>query len=296
MPFDDFAEHRPEVRGQPQVAAFIQLMVAEPRPFAVHFSALHRPAHHKHAVGVTVVGAAIPVFVRGAPEFRHGDEHDVLHAVAHVSMERRQTLSQIAQEVRKLALRAALVDVVVPAAAIHEHHFHADIGLEELSDLLQALAQTALGIFRAVFRLELRGIGLAQHINRFEGFGSGAAQRLVHRLRVKGLEPAFNNRRLRDHLKLSYVRQSDSRRRPAQHPRQTRAHGHGAERRSIRLGQVLQRAVQPAIFGGLHSRRARLHEILRVEVRPRRVRRARRVHDGELLLVKQRLERRETRM
>ena len=93
---------------------------------------------------MAVIGAAIAVLVRGAAEFRHADEHDVAHAVAHVLMERRDSLPQIAQQIRKLALHAAFVDVMVPAAAIEERDFQADIRFEQLGNFLQALAEAAL--------------------------------------------------------------------------------------------------------------------------------------------------------
>src|SRR2546430_7634005 len=54
---------------------------------------------------------------------------------------------------RELALYAAFVHVIVPAAAIDEKNFHADVRFEELSDLLQTLAKPAGGILRAIFRL-----------------------------------------------------------------------------------------------------------------------------------------------
>ena len=43
--------------------------------------------------------------------------------------------------VGELALRRALVDVRVPAAEVGERHLEADVGLRELRDLLQRLAE-----------------------------------------------------------------------------------------------------------------------------------------------------------
>ena len=81
-----------------------------------------------------------------------------------------------------------------------------------------------------------------------------------------------------------------------QHARKIWTHGHSAERRSIFLRNGFERAVQPAVFRGLQARRAGFHEVLRVEVRACEIGRARRVHDGELVLVKERLERSKARM
>ena len=57
-----------------------------------------------------------------------------------------------------------------------------------------------------------------------------------------------------------------------------------------------QRAIHPAILRGLAAGRAGLHVVLRVEVRARRVGRTDGIDDREMLLVEQRLERRERRM
>src|SRR5207302_10462373 len=57
-----------------------------------------------------------------------------------------------------------------------------------------------------------------------------------------------------------------------------------------------ERAVQPAFFSRFQSRRARLHEVLRVKVRARRIGRAGGVHDRKLVLVKERLERSKARV
>jgi hypothetical protein len=58
----------------------------------------------------------------------------------------------------------------------------------------------------------------------------------------------------------------------------------------------VQRTIEPAIFRGLHPRRARFHEILGVEVRAGGIGRTGRVHDRQVPLLPQRLERRERRM
>ena len=66
--------------------------------------------------------------------------------------EGRQRLAELAQQVGKLALGGALahfVDVVVPAADIGERHLHADVGFDQLRDLLQAVAEAAARDTRA---------------------------------------------------------------------------------------------------------------------------------------------------
>ena len=136
-------------------------MIVQAGPSAVDLTALHVAAHDEHAIRVSVVGAAIAVFLGGAPELAHGHDDDILHASAHVLMKRRKALAEILQQIRELALHSAFVDVIVPAAAIDEKNFHADVRFEQLPNLLQTLAQPAGRILRAVFRLILGGIGLA---------------------------------------------------------------------------------------------------------------------------------------
>ena len=94
---NDLPKHGPEIGSQGEVAAFVEVVGAESRPFAVDFAALHRAAQHKHAVRVAVIGAAIAVFVRGAAELRHGDDDDVVHAVAHVLRESGERLPKVPQ-------------------------------------------------------------------------------------------------------------------------------------------------------------------------------------------------------
>ncbi len=106
---------------------------------------------HEHAVGVAVIGAAVAVFVRGAAEFGHRHDDDVFHAVAHVLRKRRHGLAQIAQQIRELALRAAFVDVVVPAARIDERDFEADVGLVEAAPPVASSGPTRLFGYIAPF-------------------------------------------------------------------------------------------------------------------------------------------------
>src|ERR1700733_8345134 len=54
---------------------------------------------------------------------------------------------------------------------------------------------------------------------------------------------------------------------------------------------MMDRAIEPSIFRDLHARRTGLHEILRVEVRARRVGRPSRVHNRQMPLLPERLKR-----
>ena len=116
---------------------------------------------------------------------------------------------------------------------------------------------------------------------------AGAPKRLVHSLRVQRLEAAFNGGR-RANTKLLDVGQRDRRSSPRKVQRQVRAHGDRAKRRRVGLRGSLQRAIEPAIVGSLHSRRSRFHVVLGVEMRTCDIGRARRMNDGQFLLLKER--------
>ena len=70
-------QSRSEIRGQHQVAPLIELVILKPGPFAVDVAALNVAAHHEHAVRVSVIGAAVAVFMCGAAEFAHGHKNNV---------------------------------------------------------------------------------------------------------------------------------------------------------------------------------------------------------------------------
>ena len=187
---------------------------------------------------MAVIGAAVAVLVRGAAEFGHADEHYVAHAVAHVLMKRSDSLPKVAEQVRKLALHAAFVDVMIPAAAIEECDFQADVRLEQLRDFLEALAKAALGILRAVFRLVCVRIDFFQLIHGFESFRADAAQRAIHRLGVHRFETAFGGQLRPIHFELLQVRNRNRGSGALQRARQVRAESYRAERRRFSSGIV----------------------------------------------------------
>ena len=85
-------------------------------------------------------------------------------------------------------MRAAFIDVVVPASDIGEGHLHAEIRLDQLRQLLQAVAEVSLGIVRIGRRRVVRGIDGLQRLDRVEGFLAGAVQHGVDRVIVHGFE------------------------------------------------------------------------------------------------------------
>ncbi len=132
---DGLANHVPEVRGQGQVTAFIELGLIEAGPAAVDFAAFHRTAQDEHHVGVAVVGAAVAVFARGAAELRHGDDYRVFAEIAKIGPEGGERLREVGEHVGKLAFDRAFIDVVVPSADVGKGDLHAEIGFDQLREL-----------------------------------------------------------------------------------------------------------------------------------------------------------------
>ncbi len=136
-----FAKDAAEIGRHGQIAVFIKLFGREAGPFAQHVATVDFVADGKEARRVAMIGAAVAVLPRGASEFAHRQNRDIGHAVAQIEVKRFESRSELIQAPRQLALRTALIDVRVPAAALGERDFDADIGLNELRDLLQRIAQ-----------------------------------------------------------------------------------------------------------------------------------------------------------
>ena len=145
---DHFAEHLAEIRGDRQVAAFVELLVVEAGPAAVDLAALHVAAEHKHGVGVAVVGAAGAVLARGAAELRHGDERDVLRVVAQVAPEGGDAGGESREPVGELAVYAALVLMGVPAADSVKAASTPRLALSSCAICLMLLPNSDVGIIR----------------------------------------------------------------------------------------------------------------------------------------------------
>src|SRR4029077_9254788 len=231
MLLNDLAEDAAKVGGDGEVAPLIKLAVVQTRPFRIDLATLDVATHHEHAVGVAVVGATVAVLVRGAAELRHAEEDDVRHLVAHVLMERGEALAEVAQQIRKLALHAAFVYVMVPAAAIEESDLEADVRFDELGNFHEALPVTALRILRAVRGLIIVGMEFLQAVNRFEGFLADAVHGLIHGLRVHRFKAAFDGLLRAGHAELAQIRQRHRGRGALEGSRQVWPKGNGAEGR-----------------------------------------------------------------
>ena len=83
-----------------------------------------------------MVGAAVAVLPRRAAELRHGQDHDIVHAVAKIAGKMPQGLAEFSKPVGQLAGGAAFVGMGVPAADLGEGDFQPDIGFDQPGDLL----------------------------------------------------------------------------------------------------------------------------------------------------------------
>ena len=108
---------------------------------------------------MSVVGAAVAVLADRPPEFGHGQDDHVAHAITQVAIERGQGKTELAQPRGQLAFARALIHMRVPAAAIGERDLQPYVGFDQLRDLQQGSAQAARRILRAISGTVLRGVG-----------------------------------------------------------------------------------------------------------------------------------------
>ena len=145
---------------------------------------------------------------------------------------RRERLRELAQDIGDLALRAAFVHMVIPAADVGKRDLHAEVRLDELRELLQAVAETATRIIRAGRGLVLRWIGRLQHLHRIEGLLARAMQHRVDRLVIHRFEGVGDGRRVwvaSANAEIVDVIHGDRTLAAGQDARQSRAQRDGAE-------------------------------------------------------------------
>src|SRR6185437_13854450 len=113
----DLAEDVAEVCRQRQVAALVQLIAPQPGPLPVNLATTNVVAENKHRVSVTMVSAATAVFPGGAAELRHRQNHNIVHALPEVSVERGDGVAKLLQQIAKLATAVSFVEVGIPVQA-----------------------------------------------------------------------------------------------------------------------------------------------------------------------------------
>src|SRR4030095_3628187 len=135
MACEHFAAYRAEVGSQSEITSFVKRFRRQSRPAAVNLAAAHLPAHHEHDIGMSMIGAAVAVLARRATEFGHGENYNIVHAVAEIAIESGETASQFSEPVSQLPGGAAFIGVGVPPADFGKGDFQAKIGLDQASDL-----------------------------------------------------------------------------------------------------------------------------------------------------------------
>ena len=225
-----------EVGGHGEVAPLVELLAREARPRPDHAPTFDGAAEDEHGRGVAVIGAAIAVLAHGAAKFRHGQDYHLVHAIAEVPVQRGQALGELAEALGELSPLVALIGVGIPAPRVRESHLEPHVGLDELGDLLEAVAEPATRILRAVRGREALGIGRLEHLHGVEGFPTRAVQDVAHALLVERLEsaPRVDPAALASHVLLHVeVRHRAHGHRAhvsAKTARELGAHGHRAER------------------------------------------------------------------
>src|SRR4051812_35981828 len=164
-----------KVRRHRQIASFIELLGLETGPLPVNLPACHAPAHHEHAVGVTMIRPARAILRDGATKLRHRDEYNIFHPFAKVIVQSADPLRQLAESAGELTLRAALREVRVPPTYVCKCDLHANIGLNELCDLAQRATEVPGWISDSLARLILRGIRLFENLDGLERIAGSSA-------------------------------------------------------------------------------------------------------------------------
>lgn len=185
---DGLAEHLTKVGGNGEIAALVELFGREAGPFAVDLTAADTSAKDEHDVGVAVIGAPGAVLARGAAELRHGNEDYAFGIVAHVGPKGGETVAEFPQAIGELSILISLILMSIPPADIGEGGFHAKVGLEQLGDLFEAVAERASRVVGTSDRRVLRGVGRLEHPDGFEGFRGCAVEDGVDALVVHGFE------------------------------------------------------------------------------------------------------------
>ena len=150
MPHEDLAEDVTEIRRHGEIASLVSAVGCEARPLSVHLTTANTAADDHHRIAVNVIRTAVAVLAYRPPKLRHRQHDRVVHPIAEIGDERRDAAREVAQAAGELSLRCALIDVRVPPADVGKRHFDAEVGFDELSDLLQGLTERARRIIGAV--------------------------------------------------------------------------------------------------------------------------------------------------
>ena len=124
---------------------------------------------------------------------------------------------------------------MIPAADVGKGDPHAEVCLNQLRELAQAVTEASSGIICSRRRLVFARIGRLQHLHGFERFFPGSVQHCVSRVVVHSLECAGGRGRFGtappSDREVVDVIHRDRRLRAAQNPRKGRTERDGTERR-----------------------------------------------------------------
>src|ERR1700680_4236543 len=131
---------------------------------------------------MAVVGAAVSVLASRAPELGHGYDHRICGQITEIGPEGGERLRELMENVGNLPLRAAFVDVMVPAADVGECDLNSEVSFDQLGELLEAVTEASFGIVGVSCRLVLGWVGGLQHLDGVECFLAGAMQHKIDRV------------------------------------------------------------------------------------------------------------------
>ena len=147
-------------------------------PATVHnLAAAHRVAHHKHRVRMSVIRARLP-FSLTVGQTRTSSDNHVVHSLAQVLIERRDSRTKLLQQVRQLTTAVALVDVSVPLAHVGERDLQPTFDLINCAIVRSELPNGFAG-YGAVLGFVLRGIYLLQIVDRFKRLAPGSGEHVL---------------------------------------------------------------------------------------------------------------------
>src|SRR6185312_16864155 len=218
----------------------------------------------------------------------------VVHLITHVLRERCKRFRKVVQSSRKLPRAVPLIHMRVPSTNVGERNFQTYIRLDELRNLHEPLTELRFRIDGAVpWRVLLRVCALHE-LDCVEHLLPGSVHeirtpRAVKRLEPLGLAPRRTNRKLTQRAHCNRLGGA------LEYARRLRRHRNRTERLGLTLlARPLHREkpIEPAVWRPLHVRRSRFHEVLSVEVRPRRARTSYGMDRRQQLLIPERLERR----
>ena len=147
---------------------------------------------------------------------------------------------------------------MVPATDVGECDLHPEVGLDELGELFQAVAETATGIICSGRRRIVGWVRGFQHLYGFESLLTGAVQNGIHGLVVHGFESIGDRRGvgvLAAYSKITDVVHGYRGLIAGQNARQRWSQRNRTESGILRgRRQRMQSAIEPAVISSFHAR------------------------------------------